>query len=115
VSLAGNNLVSNLQAVGSRVFALEAFGTVTALDALWTPGYRHAALVPLATYRGNGWIQAFTPLNRVKVVAAMHPSSLCILEVEDRNWDSTTEGPKGVSAANLLRTVLWSRIGLVGR
>jgi hypothetical protein len=100
--LAGNNLVSSLQTVGSRVFAMEVFGTVTALDAVWTPGYRHAALVPLATYRGSGWIQAFTPLSKTKVVAAVHPTSLSILEVEDRTWDDGV-GP-GELTADMVKT-----------
>lgn len=83
VALAGNGLVHDLRVHENRVFALELFGTLTLLDTVWTLGCRHAALVPVATFREQAWVQAAVPLGRCAAVAALHAHTLAVLHFDE--------------------------------
>jgi hypothetical protein len=101
--LAGNGVVTNVQSVGSRVFALELFGSLTLLDVTWTPGRRHAALVPLATHRDQAWVQAFVPVDQWTVAAAVHAHALVMLRFDEaRNYLDDTVPAEGTSRTLIL-------------
>jgi hypothetical protein len=97
VTLPGNGVVTHIKSVDNRVFVLELFGSVTLLDAVWTPGCRHAALIPVATHRDQAWVQAFVPLDRCTIAAAVHAHVVCLLRLDEaRNRCRPADQPQGV-------------------
>ena len=97
-SLAGNGIVHDVRTHDNRVFALELFGTVTLLDTVWTCGCRHAALIPVATFREQAWVQACVPMGRCTVAAALHAHTLAVLHLDEYlNRCKPAEHPQGAS------------------
>lgn len=94
-ALSGSGAVTDIQTCGGRVFALELFGSLTLFDCTWLPGRRHAALMPLVTYRDRAWLQAFVPLSPWAVVAAVHEDALAGLRL-DEHFSSATPRQAGV-------------------
>ena len=103
--LAGNGVAIDLQVVDNRVFALELFGTLTLYDVVWMPGYRHAAMTPLATQRDSAWVRAFAPIDRWSVAAAVHAHSMAVLHLDESRLEDRQDEVEGAcTSATLLES-----------